>query len=77
MRLGKTAYRKWKKRLIEIRGTSCQDCGRSFSQDDAFYMLDIDHVHPRSLGGKDEDCNARLLCRNCHVKKHTMKFKEK
>lgn len=61
---GSTAARKKvKEKLIELYGEKCVDCGR----DDV--MLTLDHIHPISLGGKNEVANCQLLCVPCHTKK--------
>lgn len=33
------------------------------------YGTEIDHVHPRALGGSEADSNLQLLCRTCHAAK--------
>lgn len=38
----------------------CENCGSEF-------MLQIDHKIPYALGGRTEERNLRLLCRNCNV----------
>lgn len=48
------------KRVVwqKARGT-CEICNSS-------YALEIDHIKPKSLGGKDVPQNLRLLCRSCN-----------
>ena len=41
----------------------CKLCGREMELRD----MDLDHIEPRSKGGKDEDSNAQLLCHSCNV----------
>ncbi len=61
---GSTAARKKvKEKLIEKFGEKCVDCGRGDVQ------LTLDHIHPISLGGKNEVANCQLLCVPCHTKK--------
>lgn len=61
---GSTAARKKvRERLVELHGEKCVDCGR----DDV--ILTLDHIHPISLGGKNEVANCQLLCVPCHTKK--------
>ena len=43
----------------------CQYCGNRFKEDD----LTIDHVHPRSKGGKNDWDNVATACRDCNQKK--------
>lgn len=61
---GSTAARKKvREKLVELYGEKCVDCGRSDVQ------LTLDHIHPISLGGKNEVANCQLLCVPCHTKK--------
>jgi len=42
----------------------CENCGKE--------ATDIDHIHPRGMGGsklRDNPENLRALCRTCHTKK--------
>jgi 5-methylcytosine-specific restriction endonuclease McrA len=43
----------------------CQYCGNRFKEQD----LTIDHVHPRSKGGKNDWDNVATACRDCNQKK--------
>lgn len=43
-------------------GFMCRQCGRN---DD----LTIDHIHPWSLGGSDNEGNLQTLCRSCNCRK--------
>ena len=43
----------------------CQYCGNRFKEQD----LTIDHVHPRSKGGKNDWNNVATACRDCNQKK--------
>lgn len=61
---GSTAARKKvREKLVELYGEKCVDCKR----DDV--ILTLDHIHPISLGGKNEVENCQLLCVPCHTKK--------
>jgi hypothetical protein len=40
-------------------GSACENCGSTFA-------LEIDHVHPKALGGSSEAENLRVLCRACN-----------
>lgn len=46
---------------------SCVKCGET-----DFRMLILDHIIPKSKGGKDEYDNLQTLCYNCHAVKHFM-----
>ena len=39
----------------------CELCGND-------YDLEIDHIHPKALGGSNAPVNMRLLCRRCNVR---------
>lgn len=41
----------------------CNHCHQSFTPDD---IVEIDHIIPKSKGGKDEYTNLQLLHRHCH-----------
>ncbi len=45
-------------------GAKCRHCGHNKSE-----HLSIDHIIPRSLGGKDYVENLQILCLRCHRKK--------
>ena len=47
---------------------TCQDCGKVWRDGDTF---NIHHVVPRSKGGGNELDNLILLCKPCHMKRHT------
>lgn len=44
---------------------SCVKCGES-----DFRVLNVDHIIPKSKGGKNELDNLQTLCSNCHSLKH-------
>ena len=46
----------------------CKICESSFA-------LEIDHIHPYSLGGRTKEDNLQLLCRNCNQRKGMEQFK--
>ena len=37
----------------------CQNCGSK-------HALEIDHIHPKALGGSNNPANMRILCRSCN-----------
>jgi 5-methylcytosine-specific restriction endonuclease McrA len=54
-----------RKNIFERDNNTCQYCGRKKSRED----LTIDHVVPRSRGGKNEWVNLVLACYNCNARK--------
>lgn len=59
-------------RLYERDGTACFYCGYRFSQDelnDPAKKPCLDHVHPRSAGGGNDDTNLVVACRTCNCQK--------
>lgn len=43
-------------------GWKCVYCGSP-------YMLEVDHIYPRSKGGADHITNYQCLCKICNIKK--------
>jgi len=54
-----------RRNIFERDRNTCQYCGRRFSKVD----LTIDHVIPRSRGGRDTWENLVLACMKCNVRK--------
>ncbi|MBE9223670.1 group II intron reverse transcriptase/maturase [Cyanobacterium stanieri LEGE 03274] len=52
--------------LLKKQKGRCNDCGHCFKDGD---LLEIDHIIPKSRGGKDEYKNLQVLHRHCHDKK--------
>ncbi|MFM7711185.1 MAG: HNH endonuclease, partial [Microcystis sp.] len=50
-------------KLIKKQQGKCSQCGQYFTPSD---LIEVDHIHPISLGGKDEYKNLQLLHRHCH-----------
>jgi RNA-directed DNA polymerase len=50
-------------KLLKIQKGKCPHCGQYFTSDD---LLEVDHITPISLGGKDEYKNLQLLHAHCH-----------
>jgi RNA-directed DNA polymerase len=50
-------------RLLKRQQGKCAHCGLYFKMTD---QLEIDHIAPRSQGGKDRDDNRQLLHQHCH-----------
>lgn len=56
----------WEERRIQVAesdGEQCDKCGKS-------WHLHLHHIKPLSKGGNNKIVNLRLLCENCHSKKH-------
>ncbi|WP_069791690.1 group II intron reverse transcriptase/maturase (plasmid) [Cyanobacterium sp. IPPAS B-1200] len=52
--------------LLKKQKGKCTVCGLNFKDGD---KLEVDHIIPKALGGKDEYKNLQLLHRHCHDKK--------
>jgi RNA-directed DNA polymerase len=53
--------------LLKKQKGICRMCNLSFKDGD---LIEIDHITPRSCGGKDEPSNLMALHRHCHDKRH-------
>ena len=66
-------HAKWSKSNVKLRDEyKCQYCGKTFSRN----SLTIDHVHPKSKGGKHSWKNSVAACKPCNQRKknhHHMK----
>jgi len=49
--------------LLKRQRGRCQWCGLLFQWDD---LIEIDHIIPRKLGGKEAYYNMQLIHRHCH-----------
>ena len=49
--------------LLKKQKGKCTHCGMYFREED---VLEIDHITPKSLGGRDEYKNLQILHRHCH-----------
>jgi RNA-directed DNA polymerase len=49
--------------LLKRQKGKCTHCGLIFQEDD---LIEVDHIIPKSLDGKDEWKNLQLLHRHCH-----------
>jgi RNA-directed DNA polymerase len=54
--------------LIKRQKGICPHCGLYFASTD---IVEVDHIKPTSLGGKDTYDNLQLLHRHCHDAKTT------
>ena len=52
--------------LLKKQKGKCTYCGLNFKDED---IIEIDHIIPKSQGGKDEYENWQLLHRHCHDSK--------
>ena len=64
-RIPKSRVRLNRRNLFARDGSRCQYCGRKFRSTD----LSIDHVVPRSRGGRTEWTNVVCACMTCNVRK--------
>jgi RNA-directed DNA polymerase len=55
-----------KAKLLKLQKGKCPWCSLSFQEWD---VLEVDHIIPISLRGKDEYKNLQLLHRHCHDEK--------
>ncbi|WP_462162365.1 HNH endonuclease, partial [Microcystis aeruginosa] len=55
-------------KLLKKQQGKCSRCGQYFTPSD---LIEVDHIHPLRLGGKDEYKNLQLLHRHCHDEKST------
>lgn len=54
----------WSRVCKEYYGDKCSECGWCETS------CDVDHILPHKKGGKNTIANGRVLCPNCHAKKH-------
>jgi RNA-directed DNA polymerase len=52
--------------LLKRQKGKCPECELTIRDED---LLEIDHIIPKSMGGKDKNDNKQLLHRHCHDKK--------
>lgn len=57
--------------IFKRDGYTCQYCGRKPSDD---VVLEVDHIHPRSEGGTDEEINLTTACFDCNRGKSNRKL---
>jgi len=55
-----------KAKLLKRQKGKCANCGLYFRDGD---LLEVDHIIPKSQGGKDQYKNMQLLHRHCHDQK--------
>lgn len=59
-----------KRELYLKSGGKCEVCGST-------YALEIDHIKPIGIGGKNSTPNCRILCRNCNQRKAIKTYGQK
>ena len=59
--------------LLKRQKGKCDHCGLWFNEED---VIELDHIIPKAIGGKDEYKNWQLLHRHCHDEKtlHDLKL---
>ena len=50
-------------KMLKWQRGKCNRCGLEFREED---LIEIDHIRPKALGGKNEYNNLQLLHRHCH-----------
>ena len=55
-----------KAKLLKRQKSKCSQCELHFHEWD---VIEVDHIIPRALGGKDEYLNLQLLHQHCHDEK--------
>ena len=55
--------------LLKKQKGKCTQCGLYFREED---VLEVDHIIPKTLGGKDQYNNLQILHRYCHDQKTTV-----
>ncbi|NES80233.1 MAG: group II intron reverse transcriptase/maturase [Moorea sp. SIO2B7] len=58
-------------KLLKKQKGKCTECGLVFIEGD---LREIDHILPKSQGGKEKYSNLQLLHRHCHDRKTTRNF---
>ena len=52
-----------REKILKKYDYQCVQCG-------AVERLEVDHIIPLSIGGRDDEDNLQILCRTCNAKKH-------
>ncbi|MGM3305805.1 HNH endonuclease [Anabaena sp. WFMT] len=55
--------------LLKSQKGKCNHCGLQFREDD---VMEVDHIIPKSKGGRNDYKNLQLLHRHCHDVKTTI-----
>ena len=57
--------KKKKEKLLEVLGNVCQICGKNFPAE----KLALEHIFPKSKGGRNNKENLSVVCFSCNSKK--------
>ena len=66
--MGKTLPKEFRLSILERDNFCCVFCGKGGQTSQ--WILEVDHILPRSQGGGDEQSNLRTLCVRCHDIRH-------
>ena len=66
--MGRRLLKEYRLTILERDSFMCQWCGRGGRTSE--WILEVDHILPRSQGGSDEAENLRTLCVPCHDIRH-------
>ena len=60
------------RKRIKSANFHCIGCGADLTEVD----WEIDHIHPKSRGGRDDPSNFQILCRSCNASKNNKTMAE-
>jgi hypothetical protein len=77
-RPGRRSWGTMRVMLVSRAGQRCTYCQRKGTAEKGWdgHAWHIDHMHPRALGGGDEEENLTLACRTCNIQKGTRRVEE-
>lgn len=64
--------RRWRRELLQEQGGLCAGCQRRLDPNwppQHRFAATLDHIKPKSRGGRDERDNFQVLCRPCNEEK--------
>lgn len=62
------AFPEWmRKEIGKERGWVCEKCGYRWCDG---WLMEVHHILPTSMGGRDIKSNALIVCIFCHLKLH-------
>ena len=62
----KISNKNWRDSLQKLTNYKCIYCGKTSES--------LDHLHPKSKGGKSSTCNCVPCCLSCNGKKSDLKY---